>query len=72
MLHNKQNSHMPQGERRRFIGIQIFDTMDPCHRGDVNGGCVVVGKPHPSHPFTKLHPTVYKTARAVQKKTYDI
>ena len=41
----------------------------------MNEGCVVVGKPHPSHPFTEPHPTVYKIARAVWKKklsTYEI
>jgi hypothetical protein len=25
----------------------------PCHRGVVNEGCEVMGKPHPSHSFTK-------------------
>jgi hypothetical protein len=28
----------------------------------VNEGCVVVGKPHPRHPFTKPHPIVYEIA----------
>ena len=34
----------------------------------VNGGCVVVGKPHPRHPSTKPHPIVYKIAKATRKK----
>ena len=41
---------------------------DPCHRDDVNGRCVVVDRPHPNHPFTVPHPTVYETAQATQKK----
>ena len=40
----------------------------PCHQGVVNGGCVVVGKPHPSHPFTMSHHMVYEIARAIRKK----
>ena len=39
----------------------------PCHGGVVKGRCVVMGKPHPSHPFTKPHPTVYEPARTTQK-----
>ena len=31
--------------------------------------CVVVGKPHPSHPFTEPHPTVYEIAWADRKRT---
>lgn len=30
----------------------------------MNGGCVVVYKPHPSHPFTKPRSMVYETAHA--------
>ena len=39
----------------------------PCHGGVVKGRCVVMGKPHPSHPFTKPHPMVYEPARTTQK-----
>ena len=46
----------------------LFDY--PCHWGVVNRGCVVMGIPHPKHPFTAPHPTVYETARATRKKTY--
>ena len=42
--------------------------MQPCHWETVHGGCVVVGKPHPSHSFTKPHPTVYKTTWAALEK----
>ena len=43
----------------------------PCHwgvTGVVNGGCGYVGRPHPSHPFTTPHPTVYETSRTTRKK----
>ena len=43
----------------------------PCHWGVVNGGCVVMGIPHPSHSFTEPHSTVYKHAQATRKKTFD-
>ena len=33
----------------------------------MNGGCVVVGRPRPSHPFIAPHPTVYETARVARK-----
>ena len=33
----------------------------------VNGGCVVVGRPHPSYPFTESHLTVYEIAQATRK-----
>ena len=36
-----------------------------------NGGCVVVGRPHPSHPLKELHSTVYETTRATRKKDFD-
>ena len=36
----------------------------PCHQGVVYEGCLVVGTPHPSHPFTEPHPMVYEIARA--------
>jgi hypothetical protein len=36
--------------------------VNPCHQGAMNGGCVVMGIPHPSHPFMEPHPTVYETA----------
>jgi len=39
-----------------------------CHRGTVNGGCVVVGRPHPSHTFIEPHPTVYEIAWATPKE----
>ena len=42
----------------------------PCHWGDVNGGCVVVGRPHPNHPFKKPHPMVYETAWATHEKNF--
>ena len=29
---------------------------------------MVMGIPHPEHPFTMPHPTVYKIARAARKK----
>ena len=29
---------------------------------------MIVGKPHPSHPFKESYLTVYETARAAQKK----
>jgi hypothetical protein len=45
--------------------------VDPCHWDVVNGGCMVVGRPHPSHPFTEPHPTVYENAQAIRKKTSD-
>ena len=34
----------------------------------MNGGFVVVGKPHPSHPFTEAHRTSYEIARATRIK----
>ena len=35
----------------------------------MNGGFVIVGKPHTSHPFTEAHPTtVYEIARAAHTK----
>ena len=39
----------------------------------MNEGCVVVGIPHPSHPFTEPHPMVYEIARASrkEKKPFD-
>ena len=43
----------------------------PCHWGLLNGGCGFVGKSHPSHPLMALHPTVYKTSRAVWEKKFD-
>ena len=39
-----------------------------CYWGAVNEGCVVMGKPHPSHPFAEPHPTVYETALAYREK----
>ena len=40
----------------------------------MNGGCVVVGRPHPSHPFTSPHPTDYEIAQVAQIffPTYEI
>ena len=36
-------------------------------------GVWVVGRPHPSHPFTKPHPTVYENTQAIrEKKTKNI
>ena len=37
-----------------------------CHSSAVNVGCVVVGKPHPSHPFIEPHPTIYEISRATR------
>ena len=34
----------------------------------LNGGCVVVGKPHLSYSFVASHPTVYEAARADWEK----
>ena len=42
-------------------------TTTPCHWGAMNGGCVVVGRPHPSHSFIESHPMVYKIVQVVQK-----
>jgi hypothetical protein len=43
----------------------------PCHWGVMNGGCVVVGRPHPSHPFMESHLIIYEDARATWKKTFQ-
>ena len=59
-----------------LFGFYCIKTKNPMHRLEkvgffpplVNGGCVVVGKPHPSHPCTKPHPAVYESARVVQKR----
>ena len=37
-----------------------------CHWGV---SCMVVGTPHPGHPFTKSHPTDYEIARDIWGKT---
>ena len=42
----------------------------PCYSGVMNEGCVVVGRPHPSHSLTEPHSTVYGTAHADCKKDF--
>ena len=50
---NERNSESKRRTKVKLAG--------PCHGGTANGGCVVVGKPHPSHSFTAFHLTVYET-----------
>ena len=49
------------------VTSHIHGVATPMSLSVVNGGCVVVGKPHPSHLFTKFHPLIYEIARATYK-----
>ena len=42
-----------------------------CQWGALNGGCVVVGKPHPSHLFTTPRHIAYETTWITQKNPFD-
>ena len=35
----------------------------------MNEGCVVMGRPYPSHPFTTPHPIIYEIVRVTWEKT---
>jgi len=53
---------------QHFSRPKTHKVLFPCHWGVVDGGCVVVCRPHPSHPFTKFHPTFNETAHATREK----
>jgi hypothetical protein len=50
----------------------ILGGLAPCYWGVVNGGCVWWSRQGASKPtkFSKVHPTVYDTARATRKKHF--